>query len=87
MRILLFGKDGQLGCELERSLATLGEVVALHVGNSDLCGDLRDLAGVRDTVLTVRLAFQFSLAIDIQWISLIRLLPRKTTVAIKNIVG
>lgn len=54
MRILLFGKDGQLGCELERSLATLGEVVALHVGNSDLCGDLRDLEGVRDTVLAVR---------------------------------
>lgn len=54
MRILLFGKDGQLGCELQRSLARLGEVLALHAGSTDLCGDLRDLAGVRDTVFAVR---------------------------------
>ncbi|MCL4562633.1 MAG: dTDP-4-dehydrorhamnose reductase [Chloroflexi bacterium] len=29
MRILLFGKNGQLGWELQRSLATLGEITAL----------------------------------------------------------
>ncbi len=29
MKILLFGKNGQLGWELQRSLATLGEVIAL----------------------------------------------------------
>lgn len=33
MRILLFGKTGQLGWELQRSLAPLGEVIAL--GSSD----------------------------------------------------
>jgi dTDP-4-dehydrorhamnose reductase len=30
MRILLFGKNGQVGWELQRSLAPLGEVIALH---------------------------------------------------------
>jgi dTDP-4-dehydrorhamnose reductase len=29
MRILLFGKRGQVGWELQRSLAPLGQVVAL----------------------------------------------------------
>ena len=29
MKILLFGKNGQVGWELQRSLAPLGEVVAL----------------------------------------------------------
>ncbi|MGH8833275.1 MAG: dTDP-4-dehydrorhamnose reductase [Polaromonas sp.] len=54
MRILLFGKDGQLGRELQRSLGALGELVALHAGSTDFCGDLNDLAGVSDTVLAVR---------------------------------
>ncbi len=30
MKILLFGKSGQVGWELQRSLAPLGEVVALE---------------------------------------------------------
>ena len=54
MKILLFGKDGQLGRELQRSLGTLGELVALHAGSTDFCGDLKDLAGVSDTVHAVR---------------------------------
>ena len=29
MKILLFGKNGQVGWELQRALAPLGEVVAL----------------------------------------------------------
>jgi dTDP-4-dehydrorhamnose reductase len=35
MKILLFGKDGQVGWELQRSLAPLGEVVALGPEDAD----------------------------------------------------
>ena len=42
MKILLLGRNGQLGWELERSLAPLGEVVALASpfcrGSQDPCG-------------------------------------------------
>ena len=51
MKILLFGKNGQLGWELQRSLAPLGELVALDRAGADgLCGDLGDLAGLARTV-------------------------------------
>ncbi|MEX0615320.1 MAG: dTDP-4-dehydrorhamnose reductase [Methylophaga sp.] len=36
MKILLFGKDGQVGFELQRSLAPLGEVIALNRQQLDL---------------------------------------------------
>lgn len=39
MKILLFGKGGQVGWELQRSLLPLGEVVALDFGSEVLCGD------------------------------------------------
>jgi dTDP-4-dehydrorhamnose reductase len=55
MRILLFGKDGQLGWELQRSLQPLGEVTALNrTRTSGLCGDLTDLDGIADTVRTLK---------------------------------
>ena len=54
MKILLFGKSGQLGWELERSLAPLGEVVAPRRQDPELCGDLVDLEGVAQTVRKVR---------------------------------
>lgn len=54
MKILLFGKSGQVGWELQRSLVPLGEVVALGQGSeSGLCGDFTDLAGLTDTVRRV----------------------------------
>lgn len=53
MKILLFGKNGQVGWELQRSLAPLGEVVALDVGDQVICGDLADLAGIAKTIQTV----------------------------------
>ena len=54
MRILLFGKDGQIGWELQRSLAPLGEVVALdRRGEAGLCGDLADAQALRATVRSV----------------------------------
>lgn len=51
MRILLLGKNGQLGWELQRSLSVLGELVALDRHGADgLCGDLSNLAGLQQTV-------------------------------------
>ena len=58
MKILLLGRGGQVGWELQRSLGVLGEVVALDfdaVQNPDgLCGDFTDLAGLERSVLEVR---------------------------------
>jgi dTDP-4-dehydrorhamnose reductase len=55
MKILLLGKNGQVGWELQRSLAVLGEVVALdRRGAGSLCGDLSDLAGLAQTVRSVQ---------------------------------
>ena len=55
MKILLFGRDGQVGWELQRSLALLGELVALgRAGDGALCGDLADTEGIARTVLQVR---------------------------------
>ncbi len=54
MKILLLGKNGQLGWELQRSLAPLGEVIALDRHSADLCGDLGNLAGLAATVQAVR---------------------------------
>lgn len=53
MKILLFGKNGQVGWELQRSLAPLGEVVALSSGSRELCGDFTNLEGIAQTVRTV----------------------------------
>ena len=50
MKILLFGKGGQVGWELQRSLAPLGEVIALDHDSSELCGNFADLAGIAATV-------------------------------------
>ena len=54
MKILLFGKSGQLGWELQRSLAPLGELVALDRHSLELCGDLSNLQGLAETVQRVR---------------------------------
>lgn len=53
MKILLFGKDGQVGWELQRSLAPLGELIALGSTDHHPCGDLTDLSGITATVGTV----------------------------------
>ncbi len=57
MKILLLGREGQLGWELQRSLSVLGDVVALGrdaAANPDgLCGDLADLAGLATSVRRV----------------------------------
>src|SRR5512145_3093869 len=53
MKILLFGKNGQVGWELQRSLAPLGELVALGSDSPDLCGDFTDPGGIAKTVRAV----------------------------------
>lgn len=51
MKILLLGKNGQVGWELQRALAPLGDVVALdRHGQNGLIGDLANLDGLRCTV-------------------------------------
>ncbi len=53
MRILLFGKNGQVGWELQRSLAPFGEVVALDSDSVEMCGDFTNLEGIAATVRAV----------------------------------
>lgn len=53
MKILLFGKNGQVGWELQRSLSPLGELIALESNSKHLCGDFTDLAGLAETVRKV----------------------------------
>ncbi|WP_447891767.1 dTDP-4-dehydrorhamnose reductase [Pseudomonas atacamensis] len=55
MKILLLGKNGQVGWELQRSLAPLGELVALdrHVVDG-LSGDLSNLESLRATIRQIK---------------------------------
>ena len=54
MNILLFGKGGQVGWELQRSLSVLGTVTALDFDSTEHCGDFSNTAGVVDTVRALR---------------------------------
>lgn len=56
MKILLLGKGGQVGWELQRSLAPLGEVIAIGRSptESGLSGDVTDLPGLRNTIRTIQ---------------------------------
>jgi dTDP-4-dehydrorhamnose reductase len=53
MKILLLGKNGQVGWALQRSLAPLGELVALDSQSQTHCGDLSNLTGLAQTVRDV----------------------------------
>lgn len=54
MKILLLGKNGQVGWELQRSLAPLGELLAIDRFDKQHCGDLSNPAGIAETVRAVR---------------------------------
>lgn len=55
MKILLLGKNGQVGWELQRALSPLGELVALDRHTVDgLSGDLSDPEVLRVTIRQVR---------------------------------
>ena len=53
MKILLLGKNGQVGWELQRSLQPLGELIALDRNSSPLCGDLLQPAALAEAVRAV----------------------------------
>lgn len=50
MRILLLGKNGQVGWELQRSLSPLGGMLALDSKSREYCGDLSDFGGLAEAV-------------------------------------
>jgi dTDP-4-dehydrorhamnose reductase len=54
MNILIFGKSGQVGWELQRSLAPLGHVTALDFDSTTHCGDFAQPDGIADTVRALR---------------------------------
>ena len=54
MRLLLLGKGGQVGWELQRSLAPLGELVALGHDSTDRHADFSRPELLEETVLRVR---------------------------------
>lgn len=54
MNILLFGKTGQVGWELQRALAPLGNVIALDVKSEEYCGDFSNPEGIAETVRVIK---------------------------------
>lgn len=56
MKILLLGKNGQVGWELQRALQPLGEVVALdrHINSTGLCGDMGDFNAITHVIAQVK---------------------------------
>ena len=54
MNILLLGKNGQVGWELQRSLAVLCTVTVLDFDSADHCGDFSNPAGIASTVRALR---------------------------------
>lgn len=55
MKILLLGKNGQVGWQLQRALAPLGEVIALdRHGAQGLQGDMSQPDAVKETILKLQ---------------------------------
>lgn len=53
-KILLFGKNGQVGWELQRSLSVIGDIIALDSSSTEYCGDFTNLNALGDTVRQVK---------------------------------
>lgn len=54
MKILLLGKNGQLGWELQRALAPLGNLFALGRNNDVYCGDLSKPQELLETIREIK---------------------------------
>jgi dTDP-4-dehydrorhamnose reductase len=54
MKILLFGKGGQVGWQLQRSLSPLGDLTALDFDSTDFHADFSRPAELADTVRALR---------------------------------
>lgn len=55
MKILLLGKNGQVGWELQRALQPLGQVVALDrtINLNGLCGDIANFSAIKDALESI----------------------------------
>ena len=62
LKILLLGKNGQVGWELQRSLSPLGEVLALDRHSTAYCGDLSKPEELAQTVLAYKPDFVINAA-------------------------
>ncbi|MGC0834944.1 dTDP-4-dehydrorhamnose reductase [Pantoea agglomerans] len=54
MNILLFGRNGQVGWELQRALAPLGNLIVVDRHSRDYCGDFENPAGIAETVRSIK---------------------------------
>lgn len=56
MKILLLGKNGQVGWELQRALQPLGEVIALDrsINNDGLCGDIANFTAMEHVLKQIQ---------------------------------
>ena len=56
MKILLLGKNGQVGWELQRALQPLGEVIALdrHINDQGDCGDVSNFEQINQTIARIQ---------------------------------
>lgn len=54
MNILLFGKNGQVGWELQRALTPLGNLTALDRHSTEHCGDLSNPEGIAATIAALK---------------------------------
>lgn len=54
MDILLFGKNGQVGWELQRALAPLGNLIVVDRQSTDYCGDFENPQGLAETVRRIK---------------------------------
>ena len=54
MRLVLLGCNGQVGWELQRSLAPLGELIALDRHSTQACGDLSNLQSLKQGLMTLK---------------------------------
>lgn len=54
MDILLFGKNGQVGWELQRALAPLGNLIVIDRQSTDYCGDFENPEGLAETVRRIK---------------------------------
>jgi dTDP-4-dehydrorhamnose reductase len=54
LKILLLGKNGQVGWELQRSLAPLGELVALDRNSKNYWGDISHLEKLADAIRAIQ---------------------------------
>ena len=54
MRLVLLGCHGQVGWELQRSLAPLGELIALDRHSTQACGDLSNLNNLKQGLMALK---------------------------------